>query len=79
MKATKENFFKAQDPSASAKGDGPVHAAYAIMATETRQREAKTARLRALRLEQEANTPPPTTDATAKPKRKSAVRRSRVR
>ncbi len=75
MAATKEHFFKGTDPSANA--DAPVHPAYTIMAAEVHQREAKTARLRALRLERDANAEPET--AETKPKRKPAVRRSRPR
>jgi len=47
--------------------------ARAILETEVKQREAKTARLRALRLKMEAEAPPPAPKA-AKPARKRAVK-----
>ncbi|EJJ25026.1 hypothetical protein [Rhizobium sp. CF142] len=77
MAATKERFFKQQGRPPARKAEEPPHAAYAIMATEVRQRDAKTAKLRALRLEREASSPPVSEAVAAKPKRKPAVRRSR--
>jgi hypothetical protein len=78
MAATKERFFKQQGQPPARKDDEPPHAAYAIMAAEVRERDAKTAKLRALRLEREASSPEEVREpVAAKPKRKPAVRRSR--
>ncbi|MDR6668986.1 hypothetical protein [Rhizobium sp. 1399] len=78
MAATKERFFKQQGRPPARKAEEPPHAAYAIMATEARQRDAKTAKLRALRLEREASSLQEVGEpVAAKPKPKPAVRRSR--
>ena len=48
--------------------------ARAILETEVKQREAKTARLRALRLKKEAETPPPPPKAAKPAAKKRAVK-----
>src|SRR5688572_6785356 len=48
--------------------------ARSILETEAKQREAKTARLRALRLKKEAETPPPPPKAAKPAPRKRAIK-----
>lgn len=56
------------------KANTTTSVARAILETEVKQREAKTARLRELRLKMEAETPPEPAKAAAKPARKRAAK-----
>ncbi|WP_313194578.1 hypothetical protein [Shinella zoogloeoides] len=59
MTATKEEFFKPAKLSAQDKAARTDDTARGIIAQETNAREAKTARLRAMRLDQQAKEPAP--------------------
>ncbi len=68
MTATKEKFFNPGKLSAQDKAAATDHTARTIIAAEATEREKKTARLRALRLQQEP------AEAEAKPVRKPRKR-----
>ncbi|WP_430440211.1 hypothetical protein [Shinella sp.] len=68
MTATKDKFFNPAKLSAQEKAAVTDHTARTIIAAEATEREKKTARLRALRMQQEPVEAPP------KPTRKSSKR-----
>jgi hypothetical protein len=74
QKSALDGVFKAQKLSPAAKGDATTRAAREIIARETAERDAKTARLRALRLareqEEAASAVPPV--AAEKPAKKAS-------
>ena len=73
VKTTEARGIFAPTPSRQdSKATITSNAARAILESEVRQREAKTARLRALRLKMEAEAPP--APVKAKPARKRAVK-----
>ena len=59
MAATKQNFFKPTKVSAETRAADTNAAARGIVEQETRARDQKTEKLRALRLAREAETPTP--------------------
>ncbi|MDZ5699519.1 hypothetical protein [Chelativorans sp. M5D2P16] len=70
--ATKDNLFKPKPSKAETKADITDHTARAIIGDEAARREAKTARLRQARLENEAKSSTPA--APGKPRRSRAAK-----
>ncbi|TCR93439.1 hypothetical protein [Rhizobium sp. BK376] len=73
MTATKEKFFNAAKLSAQDKAAATDHTARAIIAAELSERERKTERLKALRLQQAASAP---ADSDASPKKRGRSSKS---
>ncbi|MFC6487042.1 hypothetical protein [Nitratireductor sp. GCM10026969] len=71
--ATKDNLFKPKPSKAETKADITDHTARAIIGDEAARREAKTARLRQARLENEAKSST-TPAAPGKPRRSRAAK-----
>ncbi|MER2536478.1 MAG: hypothetical protein ABTQ31_15095 [Rhizobiaceae bacterium] len=74
MKAAPEGLFKPKPTSSQAKGEMTTRVARSIIEGEVSQRDAKTARLRAMRLAREAEiaaAPPPAKPAPARRSRKA--------
>ena len=71
---TEHNLFKPKPSKAETKADVTTHVARAIIGAEAERREAKTARLRQARLEDEATRA--TVSSPAKPRRAVALRRA---
>ncbi|TCU15819.1 hypothetical protein [Rhizobium sullae] len=72
MTATKDAFFNATKMSARDKAEATDHTARAIIADEAKLREKKTEKLKALRLQREAEAEPEL--PAAKRKRKASVK-----
>lgn len=75
MTASNEDVAKPKKMSAQEKVAATDRAARAIIDAETTKRERKTERLRALRLEQEARTPPEPKPAKSRASAKKATRK----
>ncbi|MCR9145946.1 MAG: hypothetical protein NXH74_01970 [Rhodobacteraceae bacterium] len=69
---TKDTLFKAQPPRAETAMDKTTRVVREIMDGEAEKRQVKMQRLRAARLEREANTPPPEPKTPATRSRKKA-------
>lgn len=74
MTATKEKFFNPVRLSAHDKAAATDHSARAIIASEATAREKKTARLRELRMQQQAAEEVVRPAATKRPRRPAAAR-----